>query len=569
VENLEFARVFAEIADLLEIQEANPFRVRAYRNAARTLESLPESVESLLAAGENLAKLPGIGKDLAEKIAELSRTGKLKFLAELEKEVPASLLDIARIPGLGPKRTRQLWKELGVTTLARLERALKGGKVAKLKGFGKVMQQRIREGIDAVRAHAGRFKLAEADAYAGALLAHLKKAKGVVALEVAGSYRRRRETVGDLDILATGKRGCDVIDRFVAYEAVAEVLAEGRTKASVRLRSGLQVDLRLVDEKSYGAALYYFTGSKAHNIALRKLARARGLKINEYGVFKGERRRGGATEEEVSAAVDLPWIPPELREDRGEIDAARAGELPKLVELKHIRGDLQMHTYYTDGEASVEEMAEACRERGYEYLAITDHSRAVRVAGGLQPAAFRRQYREIDKVQKKLDGIRILKSAEIDILPDGKLDLPDKLLAEMDVVVVSVHSAFRLGKVAMTKRIVKALRHPRVHILAHPTGRLINEREPYAVDLEEVVKVAREEGVLLEINAHPDRLDLSDVHARLAKDSGARLVISTDAHHVGDLAFMRYGVDQARRAWLEKNDVANTLPLAKFLKALR
>ena len=397
----------------------------------------------------------------------------------------------------------------------------------------------------------------------------MKKAPGIQRIETAGSYRRRAETVGDIDILVTAKKAGPVAERFVAYPDVTQVLAQGDTRSSVVLRSGLQVDLRVVPDALYGAALYYFTGSKAHNVAVRTEAVRRKLKINEYGVFRGQRRIAGRTEEDVFKAMRLAWIPPELRENRGEIAAAAEGRLPKLVTVKDIRGDLQMHTTYTDGKQTLAEMAEACRARGYEYIAVTDHSKAVRVAGGLAATDFRRQYKEIDALQKTLKGLTLLKSAEVDILDDGKLDLEEGILAEMDVVVVSVHSKFNISRADMTRRIVQAIQRPRVNILAHPTGRLLGRREPYQVDMEEVVKAACDHGVMLEMNAQPHRLDLNDAYAFMAREAGVKLVVSTDAHRVAELDHMRHGVDQARRGWCEKKDIANTLPLSKFRKLLQ
>ncbi len=569
MENIDYARVFEEIADLLEIQGANPFRVRAYRNGARTLETLSQPIESLLTTEKaRLEDLPAIGKDLAAKIRELYETGKLESLEELKQEVPGTLIEIMNIPGLGPKRARQLWDGLGITTLAELEAAARDGRLDELPGFGKTLESRIIKGIEDLKARGERFKLSDADIYVRPLVEHLKRSKGLVDLEVAGSYRRRCETVGDIDLLATTADGSSIMDDFVGYAEVSEVLAKGSTKSSVRLRGGLQVDLRLVDRESYGAAMVYFTGSKAHNIVIRGIGRERGLKINEYGVFEGDKLVCGATEAEVFEAIDLPWIPPELREDRGEVEAARDGQLPKIIELRDLRGDLQMHSTYSDGKHSVEEMVRACRERGYKYMAITDHSPALAMTG-VKEADFPRQYEEIEKLQERFDDIRILKSAEVDILDDGSLDLGDELLDRMDLVVISVHSKFNLTRAEMTRRITQAMQHPRAHILAHPTGRLINRREPYPVDVEELVKVASDYGVLLELNAQPHRLDLRDFHLQMAREAGVKIVISTDAHRVGELDYMRYGVDQARRGWLEKSDVANTFPLKRFLKLLQ
>ena len=570
MENIDYAHIFQEIADLLEIEGANPFRVRAYRNAARTLETLTQSVESLLHAGEkSLTEIPGIGKDLAAKIAEIGQTGELKFLKDLRAEVPPSLLEILRIPGLGSKRVNQLWQSLGVTTMDQLEQAVRSGKLDGLRGFGEAMNASILKGIDEVKSRIGRFRIVDADTHVKALLLFLKGAKGIVSLEAAGSYRRRCETVGDLDVLATTAKDSNIMSHFIGFPEVKEVLANGPTKSSVRLHSGLQVDLRLLDQKSYGAAMHYFTGSKAHNIAIRGIGHNQGLKINEYGVFREDYLVGGETEEEIFRSVGLEWIPPELRENRGEVEAAANGRLPELVKLKDIKGDLQMHSDYSDGQNTLPEMIEACRRRSYLYMAFTDHSQAVRVAGGLKPDQFKKQFKEINRLQEGFPEIRVLKSAEVDILADGSLDLDDSILQQMDVVLISIHSKFNMTKSEMTSRIVKALRHPKVNILGHPTGRLINQREPYLLDMEEVVRVAKEEGIMLEANAHPERLDLRDYHLQLAKQAGVKIVISTDSHRTADLDYMRYGVDQARRGWLEKSDVANTLPLNQFLKLVK
>lgn len=569
MENIDYSRVFTEIADLLEIQGANPFRVRAYRNAARTLETLSQPLDSMLEDEDvRLDDLPGIGKDLAAKIRELHYTRELAFLHELRDEVPASLIQIMSIPGLGPKRARQIWDELEITTLEELEEAARVGDLLALSGFGEKLQERVLKGIEELKARAGRFKLSDADIYVQPLLAYLRKSEGLVDLQVAGSYRRRCETVGDIDILATTAGESSIMADFTAYPEAKEVLAGGPTKSSIRLKADLQVDLRLVPRDSYGAALTYFTGSKAHNIAIRGIGRERGLKINEYGVFRGGELICGASEEEVYGAVDLHWIPPELREDRGEIQAAREGRLPRIVRPEDIRGDLQMHSTYSDGKNTLSEMVEACAARGYEYMAVTDHSPSLYMTG-VKPADFRKQYAEVDRLQEEHDEIRILKSAEVDILADGALDLDDALLEEMDIVVISVHSRFNLSRKEMTERITRAMRHPHVNILAHPTGRLINKREPYPLDIERVMEVAGEHGVMLELNSQPDRLDLRDFHLQMAREAGVKIVISTDAHRVAELDYISYGVDQARRGWLEKTNVANTRARDDFLALLR
>ncbi len=570
MDNADIARLLDETADLLEIRNDNPFRIRAYRRAARVISTLAESVTSIIERDpKELNALPGIGADLAGKIASMARTGVFPLRDTLAKRVPAGVVEMMRIPGLGPKRAALFYHELGLRTVDALEAAARAGRLLEVRGVGEVLQGRILQGCEERHGQAGRCLLGEADIHVAPLLDHLRASPGVERIVVAGSYRRRRETVGDLDLLVVTRDPAAAADRFVSYSEVKEVLAHGPTRSAIVLRSGLQADLRVVSAESYGAALVYFTGSKAHNIALRKLGLERKLKINEYGVFRGQRRKGGATEEEIYAAVDLPWIPPELREDRGELDAARDGHLPSLVALDDIRGDLHMHTAESDGADSAAEMVEACRVRGYAYMALTDHSPAVRIARGLDPAGFRRQARAIAALQEKHADIRIFKGAEVDILADGSLDLPDRVLAELDVVVVSVHSQQRMSEGQMTERIIRGISHPRATILAHPTGRRLGTREPYAVDMAKVARAARAHGVLLEINAQPERLDLSDVYARLARDAGATLVVSSDAHRHQELDFIRYGVDQARRAWCTAADIANTWPLRRLERMLK
>lgn len=571
VENAEVARIFRELGDLLEIQDANPFRVRAYRNAARTIEELPEPVEQLARRGlTHLAELPGIGEDLAGKIIEIMETGSLGALAEAGRKLPKGLVDLMRLRGLGPKRARALYDALGITSLKQLEHAARSERIREVPGFGARTEQRILEELAARRAAGteGRVVRAVAAQYGEAFLEYLRAAPAVRRAEIAGSFRRCRETVGDLDILVDADPKAGVADRFVSYPEVAEVLAHGPTRASVRLRSGLQVDLRVLPGESYGAGLYYFTGSKAHNIAVRRLGQRRGLKINEYGVFRGTRRIGGRVEEDVSKALGLPWIPPELREDRGEIEAARAGRLPRLVELTDVRGDLQMHTTESDGRDTLDAMARAAEALGYEYIAVTDHSPALRMVRGLDRAGFRRQMKRIDRLNGRLKTLTVLKGAEVDILPDGALDLDDETLAALDVVVVSVHSKLDLPERQQTQRVLKALAHPAVDILGHPTGRLLGRRPAMRLDLDRVLQAAKDRGVIVEVNAQPERLDLDDVACRAAIALGLTLVISTDAHAAAELGFMRWGVDQARRGWAEQRHVANTRPLAELLELL-
>ena len=590
IENIEIGKQLDEVGDLLEIQEANPFRVRAYRNAVRTIADLATRLERMVADEEDLTALPGIGKELARHITELVTTGEMGVLAELRENVPSTLVEIMRLPGVGPKSARKLWKELGVETVEELKSAAEEGRVSELKGFGEKKQALILSGIEQFHRHSARYRLDEADRFVAPFLEYLSAHAEAEKVEVAGSYRRRRETVGDIDILVLSSAPEPVMERFVSYPSVEKVLAAGGTRGSVVLRSGLQVDLRVVPAESYGAALVYFTGSKEHNIRLRQRALDRGLTVSEYGVFElletleqeakpagseaesedaGRRRAGrqvaGRTEEEVYGAVGLPYILPELREARGEIAAAEAGELPDLVDFDDLRGDLQMHSTWSDGKNSIEEMLDGCVERGYEYFAITDHSKALAMIEGLDEERLQRQFGEIEEVSGRHSEIRILRSMEVDILADGTLDLADEMLEALDLVVISIHSMFSLPAARQTERVLKALQHPAVDVLAHPTARLINKREPVDFDLEQVIACAAENRVALELNANPHRLDLKDTQLMLAKSLGAKVVISTDAHRVADLGLMPYGVEQARRAWLEKGDVLNTLPREGFL----
>ncbi len=562
--NADVAAVFEEIADLLEIENANPFRVRAYRNAARLIGDLNRELADMLAQGADLTELPGIGADLAGKIREIVSSGASAMLVKLRKRTPPALIELLKLPGLGPRKVKALYQELDIHSLDQLARAARDGRIRNVRGFGAKTEAKILDAIAAQAVSAGRFKLATAAQYAERLVAYLKATPGVSRVIVAGSFRRCKETVGDLDILVTAGRGSPVMQRFVNYDEVAEILAQGTTRATVLLRCKLQVDVRVVAEESYGAALHYFTGSKSHNIAVRKMGQERGLKINEYGVFRGRQRIAGATEESVYTAVDLPYIEPELRENRGEIEAARGGRLPKLVELGDLRGDLHAHTSATDGRNTLREMAEAAQARGLEYLAITEHSRRLTVARGLTPQRLLAQMDEIDRLNAELKGVMLLKGIEVDILEDGALDLPDGLLGKLDLVVAAVHSRFDLSREKQTARILKAMDHPHFSILAHPSGRLIEQREPYDVDMPRLIRHARERGCFLEINAQPDRLDLLDIYIQMAKEEGVLLAVSSDAHSVQQLDYLRFGIGQARRGWLERNEVLNTRPLKEL-----
>jgi len=581
VENVEIAAVLEEVATLLEIKGANPFRIRAYQNAARSVEEHSTPLKKMVEDGAALTELPGIGKEIAAHITELVLEGRLTVLDELTAEIPSSLVELTRLPGVGAKKAKKLWEALGVETIEDLKTAAQAGKVAELDGFGEKSQQKILKGIEAYRRRQGRFKIADAEQHVEPLVAYLRQHRAVQRLEVAGSYRRRRETVGDIDLLAITTDPGPVMQRFTTYPEVRKVELAGDTKGTVVLRSGLQIDLRLLPPESCGAALQYFTGSKEHNVRLRKRAVTRGLRVSEYGVFQVTEDEAesadpfagtmvaGREEADVYATLDLAWIPPELREDRGEIAAAERDALPDLITLDDLRGDLQMHSTWSDGKNSIEDMLDACVARGYDYFAITDHSKALAMTGGLDAQKLAAQWEEIDQIAARRSEIRVLKGMEVDILRDGRLDLEDEFLERLDVVLVSVHSLLDLPPAKQTARILAAIRHPEVNILAHPTGRQINRRDPMQFDLEEVLQCAAEHEVIVELNAHPDRLDLKDSHLIRAKELGLRVVISTDAHRIGDLDLMRYGVDQARRAWLTTGDVVNTFPLKRLLETLQ
>lgn len=556
--NSEVADIFRKVADLLDIEGANPFRVRAYRNAARTVEDLPQSVSEMVEQDRDLTALSGIGDDLADKIREIVRTGGLHQLQELEARTPAELTQMLEVSGLGPKRVQQLHEELEVDTLDQLAERAEQEEVEELHGFGEKTQATILEDLRREDTSEGRTRLDRAEEVVQPLVAYLQDLENVDRVEVAGSYRRRKETVGDLDILVSTSQGEGVITAFTAYEDVEKVSSQGETRSTVLLRSGMQVDLQVIAPESYGAALFYFTGSKAHNIAVRNTAVDQDRKVNEYGVFEDEERVAGETEAEIYELLGLSFIPPELREDRGEVGAAREGRLPDLVSAEDIRGDLQVHTTASDGKATLEEMVEAARDLGYDYLAVTDHSPHIGVTQGLDEEALRARIDEIDEVDAHYDDLRVLKGIEVDILKDGSLDLSDEVLGRLDVVLGAVHANFDLSRAAQTERIIRAMDNPNFMILAHPTGRRIGERPPYDVDVERLIDAALERGCFLEINASPERLDLNDVDARMAKEKGLKLAISTDAHRASGLQMMRFGVGQARRGWLGAADVLNT-----------
>jgi DNA polymerase (family X) len=571
IANKKIAETLDHTAMLLEIRGANAFRVRAYSNAARLVESFSQPVFKMIEAGKDLSEFSGIGKDLAGKIKEVAETGKFPLLNELEKEIPSELTEITKIRGLGPKKAAKLYAELKIKSIHDLEEAVKGGELEKIKGFGKKTQKKIQKKIKTYNRGSKQNRVLWLEAHFAAqnLIKYLKSVEGVDKVTFAGSYRRTKTTVGDLDVLVECKNNTTVIKKFTQYENVKEVVSQGDAKATVVLESDLQVDVRVIPAKSYGAALQYFTGSKAHGIAIRKRAQGMGYKINEYGVYKRKRKVGGEKEEEIYEKLKLQFIPPELREDSGEIEAAEKNRLPNLVKLEDIKGDLHAHTNATDGKNSLEEMANAARELGRCYLAITDHTKHLTVAKGLKAKDLRKQIEEIDKLNSKWEDFRLLKSAEVDILADGKLDLDDEVLQELDLVVAAIHSQFDQSKSKMTKRIHKAMDNPNFNILAHPTARLLQKRKSINIDLEEILHAAKARGCFVEINAQPARLDLEGRYLKLAKEIGVKVAISTDSHSTESLKNIFLGVNQARRGWLDAMDVINTRywrDLKKLLK---
>jgi DNA polymerase (family 10) len=569
VHNTDIAGIFEEIADFLEIAGENPFRVRAYRNAARTVSGLGAELKDMVAAGEDLTKLPGIGKELAAKICEILETGTAGALTKLQQRIPKTVIEMLKLPNLGPKRVRALYQDLKIKNLKQLSQAARKGRIRALEGFGEKIEKAIFEAIEARAQKEKRFKIAAVKPTVDSLIDFLKTVPGVIDVVAAGSYRRSRETVGDLDILVTARKSSPVMERLLEYDDVTKVLSGGDTRSSIVLRSGLQVDLRLVAQSSFGAALQYFTGSKDHNIAVRRRGQQRGLRINEYGVFRFEKQVAGRTEASVYKTLDLPYIPPELRENRGEIEAAEDKRLPELVELSDLKGDLHLHTLATDGRNSIPEMAQAAKKYGLKYIAVTEHSDRLKVAGGLDPPRLMQQIDEIDDLNDRLKGIRILKGLEVEILEDGSLDLPDKVLARLDLVVGTVHSYFNLPLEKQTERILRAMDHRYFSMLAHPTGRLIGERDPYQVDMIRIIHQARDRGCFLELNSNPRRLDLYDIYCRVAREEGVLVSINSDAHSINDFNYLAFGVGQARRGWLEKDDVLNTRSLAQVRKLLR
>jgi DNA polymerase (family 10) len=565
--NQEIAQILTHISQILDIQGENPFKIRAYVKASQTISGLTYPLASLDETNK-ISELPGIGEGIAKKITELLQSGKLQYYEDLKKSEFAPLTDFLDIPGMGPKHARLVYGELGVNTVAALRRAAEEGKLRALPGLGEKAEKNILQAIQQVQKYKERFPLAFIYPRAQAILENLKKIKEIQQITLAGSLRRMRETIADVDILAASDQADKVMESFVHLPHTAKVVAQGHTKSSITTKDGFQVDLRVVPMESFGAACHYFTGSKAHNIRIRSLGIERGLKINEYGVFKNEKRIAGKTELEIFKSVNLPYISPELREDQGEIEAAQNESLPSLVDIKDILGDLHAHTNWSDGNNTIEEMAQAARRRGYRYIAICDHSASLGIAHGLKRERLEKQIEEIEKVSRKLKDCKILRGVEVDIKSNGELDLDQDILERLDVVVASIHSKFTQPEAEMTRRIIKAVENPSVHIIAHPTGRIIGKREPYSVNLDTVMDACLANGKMLELNAYPERLDLSDLHCRKAKEKGVKLAISTDAHRTEHLEWMTFGVATARRGWIEPQDVINTLPLSKLRKLL-
>lgn len=586
ISNHQIAEILKEIGEYLEMQSV-AFKPRAYEKAAEVIEELEEEVESIYKNGglKAIEDIPGIGVSIAEKIEELIKTGHLKYYEKLKKQTPLDLISLRRIEGLGPKSLKKLYEALGIKNIQDLEKAAQTGKIRKIEGFGEKTEENILEGIKFLKKSSGRFILGFTRSLIRSLEERLKKLKEVERLVAAGSVRRWKETIGDADILVISNDSRPVMDYFVSLPEVARVYAKGLTKSAVQLNNGLDVDLRVVEKKSYGAALSYFTGSKDHNVALREIALKKGYKLNEYGLFKGKKQIAGETEEEIYEKLGLDYIEPEMRENKGEIELARRHQLPKLIDYGEILGDLQVQTNWTDGVNSIEEMAKAAMAQGLEYIAITDHTKRLAMANGLDEKRLLEQIKEIDRLNLKFNSsideqnskpvvsrvepFKILKGTECDILKDGSLDIKDEVLAKLDVVGVSIHSYFNLSKKEQTERIKKAISNPNVDILFHPSGRIIQKREAYEFDIEEIIKTAQKTKTVLEVNAYPNRLDLKDDHIHLAIKAGVKIAIDSDAHSVTHLPYLEYGISQARRGWAEKKDIINYWPLEKMLKMLK
>ncbi len=569
VSNAEIEKILEHYADLLDIDGANQFKVRAYRNAARTIDGLTRDLSDLVFAGEDLTRISGIGKDIAADIKEIVETANLSKLLQLQERVPEELIRILDLPGLGPKKVKALYRELGISSMEELKKASEAGEISKLSGFGKKSEKQILQSIDKLSRRPERFLLSTARELVEKLLAYLGQLPEIEEIQVAGSYRRAKSTLGDLDLLVAGEGREKIMQHFVENPEVEEVVSHGETKSSLVLRAGIQVDLRVVDKSSFGAALHYFTGSQAHNIAIRHLGLQQGLKVNEYGVFRQKEQLAGRTEQEMFDLLGLDYIEPELRENRGEIEAARENSLPRLIQLKDIAGDLHMHSSYSDGMHSIEQLAEAAGNMGYEYIAVTDHSQSLKVARGIGPETLKRQMQEIDSINRELHNVTVLKGLEVDILEDGSLDLPQEMFKHLDLTVCAIHSRFNLSREKQTERIIRAMDNPGFNILAHPSGRLLLSRDPYNVDMDRVVRAAAEKGVVLELNSQPERLDLDEFYCLRARELGALISIATDSHNIPGLSLIHYGVHQARRGWLEAENVINTRNLGELEKILQ
>lgn len=568
--NPEIAKILREIAFFLDMEEI-PFKPRAYEKAAYAIEALDAPIAEIYRRGgiKAVEKIPGVGKSIAEKLVTLIDTGRLPYYEALRLKSPVDVEHLVAIEGLGPKRIKVLYEKLGIRTVDDLERAAMEGKIHPLPGFGEKSEQKILKGISFFKKSEIRYPIGAILPLIRDIEKRLKRVPGVQQVAVTGSIRRWKETIGDGDLLAVSNDPDRVMDFFVSMPEVIYIHAKGPTKSSIKLKSGIDVDLRVVPEESFGAALCYFTGSKAHNISLRKIAIAKGLKLSEYGVFRGQRSIAGRTEEEVYAALGLPFIPPELREDTGEIEAALSGRLPALIGYDDLRGDLQTQTNWTDGTHSIEEMAAEAKRLGREYIAITDHTKGLAMAKGSDEKKLRKQMAAIDAINEKLRGITLLKGAEVNINKDGSLDIDDEILVQLDVVGIAVHSHFGLSREGMTCRVIRAMENPHADILFHPTGRILHKREPYDIDIDAVIQAARRTGTALEVNAYPDRLDLKDEHIRKAVEAGVKLVIDSDAHHVSHLSYLQFGIAAARRGWAKRSDVLNTFPLDAFLESLK
>jgi len=571
MKNQEIAKIFYEIADYLEM-EGVKFKPYAYQKAAITLEGLEEDVEEIYKRGglEALKKIPGVGESIALKIEEYLKTGKIKYYEEFKKKMPIDLEELIQVEGMGPKKAKVLYEKLGVKNLKDLEKAAREHKIAPLFGFGEKTEKNILEGIEFLKRSKGRFLLGEILPKVKEIYEKLKKLKEVERVDVVGSIRRMKETIGDVDFLVISKNPGPIMDFFVSLPGVVKVWGKGTTKSSVRLKEGFDMDIRVLPKRSFGAALQYFTGSKEHNIALRKIAIEKGLKLSEYGLFRGPKMIAGESEEEIYQKLGLEWVPPELREDRGEIEAAQAKKLPKIIDYKEIKGDLHVHSKWDGGANSVEEIAQYAIKMGYQYVGIADHTKFLKIEHGLDEKKLRERNKEIDKLNEKFKGkIKILKGCEANILADGKIDIEDKCLKEQDFVIAGIHSNFKMEKEKMTERIIRAMKNPNVDIISHPTGRIIQRRDEYQIDFEKILKVAKETKTILEINSYPERLDLNDVNIKKAKEVGVKMVINTDAHHIDQMRFIELGIAQARRGWAEKEDIINCWPLEKMLKFLK